>query len=139
MATTREALWGRITSLCVDSAFVRAHSAFDFDAQPTTLIDGAFRITVEAGPVVGGIGFHEERTDLITIWIARKHAADPQVAYERLLTDVSSLTVAVIRDGAEVSGEYSVPDGATVGIEHENGREFAVARLALPVNYEVEL
>jgi hypothetical protein len=82
MATTREALWGRINSLCVANAFIRAHSAFDFDTQPTTLIDGAFRITVEAGPVIGGIGLHEERTDLVTIWVARKHAADPQVAYE---------------------------------------------------------
>ena len=111
----------------------------DFDQQPTGLIDGAFRLTVEPGTVIGGFHMSEERTDLVVIWVARKHAADPQVAYEQLLTDVSSLTAGVVRDGAFGGGDYAVPDGTGVSIEHENGREFAVARLQFPVNYEVQL
>ena len=36
-------------------------------------------------------------------------------------------------------GDYAVPDGTVASIEHEHGREFAVARLSVPVNYEVQL
>lgn len=138
MPTTREALWGRITSLCIDAGFTRAQSPFTFTQQPTGTIDGAVRVTMEPGPVVGGFAMSEERTDVVVIWVARKHAAAPQVAYEQLLTDVSSLTCAVVRDGI-TDGDFAVPDGTTAGIEYENGLEFAVARLALPVNYEVQL
>lgn len=139
MPTTREALWGRVTSLCIESGFTRAVTPFDFDQQPTGLIDGAIRLTVEGGAPIGGFRMSEERTDTFVLWVARKHGAAPQEAYERLLTDVSSLTAGVVRDGAFGGGDYAVPDGAAVNIEHENGREFAVARLALPVNYEVQL
>lgn len=139
MATTRQDVWTRISSLCESESYVKSQTPFDFDQQPTTLIDGAFRVTVEGGTVLGGSNFSEERNDLVTIWVARKHSADPQAAYETLLTDATSLTSAVVRYGAQTWGEFAVPDGTTVVIEHENGREFAVARLAIPVNYEVQL
>lgn len=139
MPTTREELWGRITSLCVSAGFAPSVTPFDFDQQPTGVIDGAVRVTIEGQQTIGGFAFSEERTDLVTIWIARPHRETLTEAYEALLTDVSSLTRAVIRDGARGGGDYAVPDGGTVAIEHENGREFAVARLGLPVNYEVQL
>jgi hypothetical protein len=139
MATTREAVFARITTLCADSGFTRAVSPFDFDNVPTGVIDGCFRVTVEGGPVLGGFSFSEERNDIVSVWVARKHSADPQEAYERLVTDVSSLTRAVVRYGAQTWGEFAVPDGTTSLIEHENGREFAVARVAIPINYEVQL
>lgn len=138
MATTREAMHRQITSLCIGAGFVRAQTPFDFDQQPTGLVDGAFRVTVDAGPPVGGFGLTETRTDTVVVWVARKHKADPWEAYDALLTDCSSLTMLVVRDGIQ-GGEYAVPDGTSLGIEHENGREFAVARLGVPVNYEVQL
>lgn len=139
MPTTREALFGRVTSLCLEAGFTRAVSPFDFDQQPTGTVDGSLRVTVEAQPAIGGFRMSEERNDVFSIWIARKHKATPQEAYEQLLTDVSSLTAGIVRDGAFGGGDYAVPDGTTVAIEHENGREFAVARLSVPLNYEAQL
>jgi hypothetical protein len=49
------------------------------------------------------------------------------------------LRAAVIRDGL-LSGEYIVPDGeAGWAPEQELGREYAVLRMTLPVNYETSV
>lgn len=138
MATTRAALWGRLNSLCASDPFLflRAQTPFDFTLQPGGLIDGVFRIEVQQESVIGGMGFTEERTDTFDIWLARAQNNAPQDMYEQLLTDVTSLTAAIVRDGAEVSGEYALVDGGGAEIKHEDGRAYAVARLTLPLNYE---
>jgi hypothetical protein len=141
MATTRLALWGRLSSLCASDPFrlVQAQSPFDFTAQPTGQIDQVFRLTVTQEAVIGGLNFIEDRTDLFELWIARKQLNNPQEAYGFLLTDVTSITAAIARDGAETSGEYNLVDGGSVEFSHETGKEYAVARLALPINYESTL
>lgn len=130
----------RIASLCASTpfGFVQAKTPFSWDLQPSGEIDEVFRIdTTEAG-VIGGFNYSEERTDVITIWVARKHAMDPEATYDRLRCDASSLRAAVIRDGSVTSGEYSVPDdGSGIAISREPRTEFAVLRLDLPVNYEL--
>lgn len=138
MATTRSAILARVNSVCAGSPFVfiQAVSPFDFTQQPTGQIDRVFRVLIEQGEVVGGFSYTEERTDQVTIWIARKQNADAQAAYDTLLTDVSSLRSAVIHSGVLI-GDFSVPDGGSAQVEHEAGREFAVAQLTIPVNYEV--
>lgn len=140
MAQTRAAIVSRIASLCAGEpyAFVQAQSPFDFDQMPSGKIDAAFRITVEQQESIGGTSFTEDRTDTVTVWLARKLNSAPTDAYQQLLADVETLQAGIIRDGATGGGDYHVPDGGECQIEHEDGREFAVARLALPVNYEVQ-
>ena len=138
MPTTRPDLHQRLTSLCVGAGYTRSVTPFDFDQQPTGLIDGNFRIEIVGESPVGGFNLSEVRNDRVSIWIARKHKATPWEAYYALEADCTSLTSHVVRDGI-TDGDYSVPDGTTATIEHENGREFAVARLNLPLNYEAVL
>src|SRR5262245_30815908 len=112
MATTVDVIRDRIASVCASApfAFVEAATPLDLDRQPTGASDGAFRVTSEAGSVIGGFSFAEERTDLVDVWIARKQAGAPRAVYRQLVTDQSSLRAAIIRDGVATSGEYSVPD-----------------------------
>ena len=127
----------RVSSVCVTLGYAPAHTPFSFDLQPTGDIHEVFRIEAEALGVIGGFNFTEERTDRLTIWIARKHAAAPSTAYQALITDTTSIRAAVIRDGAVTSGEYSVPDdGWAFDVQRADGQEFATARLALACNYE---
>ena len=141
MATTRLALWNRLSSLCAGDPFylTQAQAPFDFTAQPTGQIDQVFRITAAQESVIGGTNFSEDRVDLFEVWIARKQMNEPQAAYGLLLADVSSLTAAVARDGAQVSGEYNLVDGGSAVIEHEVGKEYAVARFSLLLTYEATL
>jgi len=141
MATTRVELLERLTSLCASEpfAFMPAISPFDFDQQPTGQIDQVFRVTVEPFAVIGGFRYSEERTDLFTVWVARKQKAAPQEAFTALATDVNSLFCAIVRDGSTGGGDFAVPDGDAGSFDHENGREFAVARLVIPINYEAQL
>lgn len=141
MPTTRVTLLKRLNSLCASSpfSFRQAHSPFDFEHQPTGVIDQVYRIEVEKQAVIGGTSYSSEDTDLFTVWIARKQNAEPQVMYDRLVTDVTSLTAAIVRDGSTGGGDYSVPDGGGVSFQHTNGLAFSVARLSIPINYETQL
>ena len=138
-AVTGTEIRDRIASLCAAQpfAFVQAVTPFSFDLQPAGEIDQVFRIETEGGPILGGFNFREDRTDLMHIWIARKYDGAPDDAYQRLVTDATSIRAAVIRDGAVQSGEYVVPpDGAALSVQRDPGRAFAVLRLTVPVNYE---
>ncbi len=143
MATTPLAIRNRLTSLCTSAPFslTPAITPFDFTKQPSGQIEGVFRITLEGDPKpIGGFNFTEERTDRVDIWIARKQGADAQATYATCLTDAADLRAAIVRDGAQASGEYAVPDaGAGLRIEHEPNAMYAVLRLSLAVNYEVDL
>jgi hypothetical protein len=141
MPTTRLELLNRISSLCVGDPFrmTEAGDWNDFDKQPTGTIDQAFRIIAAQESVIGGTNYSEERTDLFTVWVARKQNADPLASRRLLVTDVTSLTAAIVRDGSTGGGDYAVLDGGSAEIEHESGKEYAVARLALLINYEATL
>lgn len=138
-ATTGDVIRDRVSSVVASSpfSFIEARTPFDFDSQPSGEIDQVFRIESEGAVIIGGFNYTEERSDLLTIWLARKHNGDSPAMYRTLVTDVSSLRAAVIRDGLVQSGDYCVPDeGAGFSVAHDAGREFAVLRLTLPVNYE---
>jgi hypothetical protein len=139
MAQTRSGVLARIVAICEGLGLVEAVSPFDFTLQPTGTIDGAFRLTVEALETLGGTAYSEEHTDQVVIWIARKQVDGLHGAYAQLVSDVSAVRSAVVRDGSIGGGEFAVEDGGTVTVEHVAGQEFAVARIALPVNYEVQL
>jgi len=143
MAANRaELVWARVNSVCASAPFdfIQAPSPFSFSQTPTGLIDRAFRIEMEEAGVIGGLSYTEDRTDLVHIWVARALASAPQDTYRSLLTDATSLTAAVVRDGAELGGDYDVPDdGRGKTLEHDRTNEFALLRLTLPVNYEAAL
>ena len=135
---TVDAIRARVRSVCASQpfGFTQAQTPFSFELQPSGAIDEVFRVETDGGSVIGGFNYLEERTDLLSIWVARKYAGDPDAAYQRLLTDASSIRAAVIRDAHAVSGEYGVPaEGAGLSVQRPGG-EFAVLRLTLPVNYE---
>ena len=140
MAQLRNTIVDRVSSICAGAPFKlkRAKDPFSFGLQPAGEIDQVFRIDVEAQDTIGKMSFGEERTDRLTVWIARKQQADPTATRARLITDVTSLTAAVTRDGT--AGDFAILDeGGGVAFSHESGEEFAVARLTLPVNYEAQL
>jgi len=141
MAQRREEILARVTSLCARPpfAFGISQSPFDFDLQPSGNIDQVCRLTIEAGEVIGGLNYCEDQIDNVTIWIARKLAANPHEAQRVLVADVTSLRSAVIRDGSTGGGDFHVPDGGGLSLDHAAGQEFAVARFTLPINYEVQV
>lgn len=140
MSTTIDAIVDRCRSVVLGSPFsyVEAQSPFDFDRTTAGLIDGSIRI-VDAGSnrIKAGFGFTETRIDRITVWVARKFNGDPTTGKRLLSRDMSSITTAIVRDGHQVSGEYAIEDeGRQHEIRAEQGAEFAVMQLVLPVNYE---
>lgn len=141
MPTTILDVRDRIGSICASDPFqfVQSGAPFDFDSQPTGQIDQCFRVTSQSDRVIGGFNYSEDRTDTVDIWIARKQAGDPNVMYRLFQADASSIRSAVIRDGSTGGGDFTVPDGGGFSVRHDNGREYAVLRVSLPVNYEAQL
>ena len=141
---TADEIVDRVRSICVATPFglIEAQKWDSFDLQPTTNIDGVFRIPPPSSQVVsGGFDFTEDRTDSMQVWVARKHQGDYDAVRRTLLRDMHSLTAAVVRDAAYVSGEYHIPDsGRGHAIQPDRqGLEYVTLRLTLPINYEVQL
>jgi hypothetical protein len=141
MATTRALMLARINTVCASDPFrfTQALSPFDFTKQPTGVIAQVFRVEMQSQNVIGGFNYSEDRTDVATIWIARKHQTAHQDVYRLLVTDVTSLTSAITRDGSTGGGDFAVPDGGGASFRHDGGVEFALARLELLINYESQL
>jgi hypothetical protein len=140
--TSLDAIRTRVQTLLEAEPFgyVPSPVPFDFDRVTTGLIDQSYRIEAEHRQVTGGMSYTETRQDLLLIGLARKIAPDPDVAYRDLLTTVDAVIAAIVRDGAEDGGDYDVLDaGRGCSLGHDKGQEFAVARLSIPVDYEVQL
>jgi hypothetical protein len=141
---TIDVITDRIRSICASAPFgyTEAVSWTSFDLQPTTNIDGVFRIPPPSSQSVNQMfGFAEERTDTVQIWVARKINADYDAARRRLLVDMHSLTAAIARDAFEISGDYNVLSegrGHAVTPEKQNA-EYVSLRLTIPVNYDAQL
>ncbi len=140
---TSDEIVDRVRSICVGSPFlfVEATSWASFELQPTTNVDAVFRIPPpSSGSVVGGFDFTEDRTDIMQVWVSRKLGNNYDTARRMLLKDMHSLTAAVVRDAAQDSGEYHIPDaGRGHAISPDKGAEYISLRLTLPINYEVQL
>jgi hypothetical protein len=137
-----DSIRARVASVCAGEPFrfTQALEPFSFDRQPTGDIDEVFRVEAEGGKVIGGMGYSETRQDVLRIWVARKYSADPDGTYQTLVTDASSLTAAIVRDGATGGGDYDVPDqGRGSKFLHDDADEFAVLRLSIVVDYETLL
>lgn len=143
MATTDDAIVDRVRSLlqAAPFAYVEAQSPFDFTTQPAQAIEGAFRV-VDRGSqrVTAGFAFSETRVNRLEIFVARRLGVDPKIARRQLSRDATSITAAVCREGEQIWGEFCVEtDGRQHEIRTEQGAEFAVLQLTVPVNYEAQL
>lgn len=138
--TTLDVIVDRVRSVCGTLGLIESAEPFSFKQQPTGAIDGCFRIVDRSQQVIGGFNFTEERTDQVQIWVAKKYAGDPTSAKQVLTQQMHSVTAAVTRDGHVTSGDYSIPDaGRAYEIRADQGAEYAVLQLTLPVNYETTL
>lgn len=132
----------RVASVCAGTPFqfLWSQDPFSFDQQPTGAIDTAFRIEASDLSVTGGTNYSEVRIGQLRIYVARKQTTAAQSTYLQLCTDAQSLTAAVTHDGITGGGDYDVPDqGRGFSVQHDAGKEYAVLRLTLPVNYEAQL
>jgi hypothetical protein len=142
VATTIDVLSDRIRSLCASApfAFYEAVSSEDFARQPVGRGDQVYRVTTRGGLVVSGTAYTEERTDYADIEVIRAINAEYATTRRRLQRDANSLTAAIVRDGHQLSGVYTVPDtGRTQDIVGERGASFLTLRLTLPLNYEAQV
>lgn len=129
----------RVRSLVTGTPFyaVEAPSPFTFATVPVQLFDQGDVVRVETRLVdtVGLLGPYEERTDDVTVLLAAGYAGEVEDTLTRLHTLASSVTAAVIRDGAG-AGDYAVPDGGrSVDVVAPEGARYAVLRLTVPVSY----
>jgi hypothetical protein len=136
---TSDALVNRVRSICAGTTFNlrESQSTEDFSFQPSGAHDGVFRVQLRGGSVRSGLNYSEERTDLIDVMVTQAINANYHTATDTARKLANSLTVAIIRDGHETSGDYSVPDqGRAMGIEGREGDAMLTLRLTLPANYE---
>lgn len=140
-ANSLELIRDRVTSLVVGEPFVFALSPepVSFDRVPALALDACCRIEAEIVSQVGGLTMSSDDTGRVTVWMARKTAAEADATYRRLLVDATSLVGAIVRDGATGGGDYDVPDGRTATISQRPGDDYAVLRLSVPVRYEAAL
>lgn len=143
MATTLDVIVDRVRSLCLEAPFAFVESArldrFDWDAAQQFGDVSLFRVETVSQPARGGTSYTEERTDLVTVTVGRAVNADYDAARRELTRASHSLTAAIVRDGAQDSGSYTVPDaGFASRLETDPARAYLVLRLTLPVNYEAQ-
>jgi hypothetical protein len=143
-ATTADQIVDRVRSICVAAPFnlVEAAAWPSFDLDPTQSLEaGVFRIPPPSSQgVLGMTDFAEDRTDTLQIWVARKHNQDYDGVRRSLLREAHSLTAAIVRDAAQVSGEYGILDtGRGRVIANDPGKEYVALKLSLPINYESQL
>jgi hypothetical protein len=142
MATTPDVLRNRVRSLVVAAPFsyTEAVSSDDFSLQGSGSSDAVFRCTIAGGTSIGGFGYSEDRTDVLEVEVARHIAADYKATYLTLVGDCNSLLAAIIRDGHQTSGLYTVPDaGRDWAITAPVGASFLTLRLTVPLNYEAQV
>lgn len=144
MATTLDVIVDRVRSICLGAPFRFREAArldrFEWDPAQQFGDVSPFRVEAVSQPARGGTGFSEERTDLVTVTVGRVVNADYDTA-RRVLTRTShSLNAAIVRDGAETSGEYAVADaGFRSNVEADPTRAYLTLRITVPVNYEAQL
>lgn len=142
MATTPDVLRNRVRSLCSAAPFSygEAVSSDSFELQGSGSSDAVFRCVVRGGASIGGFGYSEDRTDVCEVEVARHIAADYRATFNTLVGDCNSLVAAIIRDGHQTSGSYTVPDdGRSWEITAPTGASYLTLRLTVPLNYEAQV
>lgn len=131
-----------VRSLVTGPAFglVETPTPFDFDRVPAQLDGDSVRVEIAGVAVVGGWAFSEQRTDDVTVWVAKPvDQADPRETTRALHVLSNSLVAAIVREGATV-GDFAVDDGGRrVDVEQPPGAAYQVLRVVVPVDYMTTL
>jgi hypothetical protein len=141
-ATTLDVIVDRVRSLCQATPFnyVESRKFDSFDLQPVGAFDGVFRVESQSQQPRGFMNYAEECTDLLTVTVSKATNNDYDGTRRALLKASRSITAAVVRDGAQTSGLYNVPDqGRTWNVIPTPTGAYCELRLTLPVNYEASL
>jgi hypothetical protein len=143
-ATTLDVIIDRVRSICVELPFEYFETdRLDdetFEAHPQGAIDGAFKVEGRSQQARGNFNYMEERTDLLTVQVARAINSDHDGVRREMTRAAHSLTAAIVRDGAEISGLYGVVDkGVIRDVTADKTHTFLMLRVTLPVNYEAQL
>jgi len=138
MAITEAALLTRLVAVCVAQGYTQAVGR-DFSLQPDGNIDGVFVATLQPGAGRGGMNFTEEARAVLVLEVSRPVNDDADAAELVCMADVRTLKNAIVRDGAQVSGEYTVEDGFAATVEQAPGANYLVSRSRIPLNYEATL
>lgn len=139
MATTERALVTRWRDVVTELGYREAVGP-DFALVPVGQQDGAFFVRYTADPPVGRMGFGEEARGRLQISVMRPINNDYQEARLVATGDGRSIVNALVRDGAEVSGEYTVEDtGRVMEIIEPKGANYLEMRVQVAVNFEATL
>jgi hypothetical protein len=139
MAITETALLARLVAVCEALGYTQAVGT-DFTRQPNGAVDGRFTVALEGGAPIGGMNFTEEGRATAVVEVAKLINSDGNAVDAELHTAGRALINAVVRDGAQVSGEYAVEDsGRSMTILAAPGAAFKVLRCRIPLNYEATL
>lgn len=118
-------------------ALVEAKDPFDFDLQPSTRLDGVYRVEAQMEGREGYMGpFALERWQ-VSVWLARRAKGAPTAAYALLVADVSALSVALIRAGDADGGfDVSTEDQGADLPAPSAEQDYLVARLRAGVEFD---
>jgi hypothetical protein len=128
---------GRIDRVVTGAPFQyrAAREPFGFDLQPNQLLDRTYCLDAsDSREVEAYIGYAQSEIVPVTIRLARKVHRDAVAAYRTLLTDVSSLQAALVRDG--VAGDYNAEIDSWRVPEPGPTDDFVIAELTALVDYE---
>lgn len=139
MATTEAAVLDRVRDVLTGFDFTEA-PGLDFARVPVGAADKAFALRWASLPPRGGMSFREEARGVVTVSVVRLIGEDYEAAQRTLIEDARTIVNAIVRDGDETSGEYTVEDsGRGLDIEAPKGANHLIGRVRVPVNFEAQL
>lgn len=135
---TEAEVTARVRHVCTALGYAES-SGWEFERQPSSHADGTFTVRYTSAAPNGGMAFTEEARGTVLVSVLRMIRDHYTGAHVSVLSDLRDILGAVIRDGADVSGEYAVEDGGrTITVEAPRGANYLVGRMAIPVNFEAQ-
>lgn len=115
-----------------------ANDPFDFDLNPAASRDAIYRLEPVLRGREGYAGPYAMEQWTVDIWVARQRRGSVGETYDRLLNELSDLSVALIEAGL-ASDEFNVPaEGQELEVQRPDGDEveYLVARLHIGVDFD---
>jgi hypothetical protein len=140
MATTEDAVVDRVRAVLASTLGFAEVVGRDLSRLTIGATDKRFLVTYVGMPPKGAFAFNEEARGRIVIDLIRPTNNNSPEATRKLYQDARTVLRAIVRDGAEVSGEYAVDDlDRAVDLVPVDGAAYQVARLSVGVNFEATL
>lgn len=131
-------IYARVNTILASAPYhyTRAIDPFNPDQQPGTAADGSFYVGMELVENLGLLGWQQGERHEVTISLIRSMKQEPHRAYERLLTDITSLQASLARE--EATQDYLFEDEGFTSeiIDPDDEDAFVRAELSGIVNFE---